>query len=67
MAHIVINSVPLLKLRLYQNHLEGSLSHTVLGGSSRFSDPVALEWGQRICISNTFLCDANTVGLVATL
>lgn len=66
MVHIV-NSMPLLKLQLYQNRLEGSLSHTLLGSSSRFSDPVVLEWGQRICIFKSFLCDANAVGLVATL
>ena len=40
----------LLKLQLYQNHPEGSLSHTLLGRSSGISDLSALEWGQRISI-----------------
>lgn len=67
MVHIIVNSITLvLRLYLYQNHLEGVLNHRLLGSSSRSSLSLALKWGQRIFIYDLFPCDTVALGLVTT-
>lgn len=42
--------------------LEDLLKQRLLDPISRVSDSVVLGWGLRICISNIFLCDADSPG-----